>query len=287
MSSSQETQDAPDRVDQGAPDRAGQGAPDRAGQDAPDRAGQADPWYDIEEPEGGSTSLHKAIALMVAVIVVAVVVLAIFTTRQAPQLEPGKPVPGEDQVLSMLQGVPQHGFMLGNPSAPLTLVEFADLRCGACAEFEKQELPDLISGYVRSGELKLVFRPLDLNGPDSLKAARFAAALAQQNRLWQFAGLVYRNQESASKPFVTETYVAALIAAIPGADLAEASTAHGSAKVNGEIARFAALAQRRHLTATPAFLLSRSGGHARALPPKSLVDSSAFDATLEAMLRRR
>lgn len=240
-----------------------------------------------EELESSSASLHKTIAALVAVVVIAVVVLAIFTTKKPATLQPGKPVPGEGETISMLQGVPQHGFVLGAANAPLTLVELADLRCAQCAEFAKEGLPELVASYVRTGELKLIFRPLDLNGPNSLTAARVAAALARQNRLWQFMGLVYHNQESTTQPFVTETYLAALIEAIPGADFAEALAESRSAKVNGEIARFAALVQRRHLTATPAFLLSRSGGEARALPTNSIIDSSAFGATLEAMLKHR
>jgi hypothetical protein len=38
-------------------------------------------------------------------------------------------VSGVDRVLAMLKGIPQNGVTLGDPSAPVELVEFADLQC--------------------------------------------------------------------------------------------------------------------------------------------------------------
>src|SRR4051812_750117 len=64
-------------------------------------------------------------------------------------------------------GIPQQGAALGRPTAPVTLVEYADLQCPYCAEWARRTLPVLASDYVRSGRLRIVFRGLAFVGPES------------------------------------------------------------------------------------------------------------------------
>ena len=73
------------------------------------------------------------------------------------------------------RGVPEHGGVLGDPRAPLTLTEYVDLQCPICAEASKQTLPWLVKNYVRTGKAKLELRTLHFIGPDSARAARVAA----------------------------------------------------------------------------------------------------------------
>ncbi|MHB1467877.1 MAG: DsbA family protein [Solirubrobacteraceae bacterium] len=234
--------------------------------------------------ESSSAPLHVAVGALAVVAIVLAAIVALVATKGSHKLHPGQPIPGETKTFQMLSGVPQHGFALGSASAPVTLTEYADLHCSTCAEFANDALPELVSEYVATGKLRIVFQPLDSN-PDSLRAARIAAALALQNRLWQFVGLLFRNQESANKPFVTETYVASLIEAIPGAELARALGARNTTTVAQEIARFATEAHRRGLSASPSFELSRTGGRERRLRPTSLVDAASFASAIERELK--
>lgn len=235
--------------------------------------------------EPSSARLHLIVAGLVLLAVLAAGLVAAFATKSTSKLQPGRPVPGEDRTIALLTGVPQHGYALGSPKAPVTLVEYADLRCGSCAEFSNDVLPDLVRTFVDSGELRIVFHPLDVNGPDSVAAARIAAALARQNVLWQFVSLVYRNQEKGA--FVTETYVGAIVATIGGANLAEALVEREKAGVASEVARFAAQAQRLRLRTQPAFMLYRTGRRAQAFRPSSVVNSAAFAETVESLLPKR
>ena len=83
---------------------------------------------------------------------------------------------GAAKVAAMLRGIPQHGVDLGSPKAPVTLIEFADLQCPYCAQWERNALPVLIRKYVRPGKVRIVFIGMTFVGPDSAKA--FSAALA-------------------------------------------------------------------------------------------------------------
>ena len=79
---------------------------------------------------------------------------------------------------TLLGGIPQHGTTLGNASAPVTLVEFADPQCPYCGLWERNALPDVIDHYVRTGKVRIVFNGLAFVGPDSETALRTALAAA-------------------------------------------------------------------------------------------------------------
>jgi len=51
------------------------------------------------------------------------------------------------------------GYLMGNPNAPVKLVEYASITCHVCAEFEEQGGPRLRDHYVRSGQVSWEYRP--------------------------------------------------------------------------------------------------------------------------------
>jgi protein-disulfide isomerase len=95
---------------------------------------------------------------------------------------------------ALLRGIPQDGAALGSPDAPVTLVEYADLQCPYCAQWSQTAFPELVRGYVRTGQLRMVFRGLAFVGPDSETAVRTAVAAGEQDRLWDVVRLLYANQ---------------------------------------------------------------------------------------------
>jgi protein-disulfide isomerase len=219
----------------------------------------------------------------VGVIAIAAVALTVLRSPSTSQLAPGKPVPGSGSVHKLLAGIPQHGETLGDPRAPVTLVEFGDLQCPSCAVFAHDALPTIVSRYVRSGRVQLVFRGLHIIGSDSLRAARMAYALGEQNHLWEFVELMYSNQGAENSSYVTDRYLRALAGVIAGADVARALTQRGSAAVTTEIAQADSQAKRLRIKGTPAFLLSRSGEAARRFNPSEL-DSGSFTGPIDHLL---
>jgi protein-disulfide isomerase len=53
---------------------------------------------------------------------------------------------------------PEGGFMMGNPNAPVKVVEFGSMTCGACAAFSQEGEPQLVQKYVKSGQVSFEFR---------------------------------------------------------------------------------------------------------------------------------
>lgn len=58
------------------------------------------------------------------------------------------------------------GFIMGNPKAKVTLVEYGSYTCPHCAAFQKEGVPALKSKYIAPGKVRFEFRSFVRNGPD-------------------------------------------------------------------------------------------------------------------------
>src|SRR5215213_3134107 len=99
-----------------------------------------------------------AIAAVVLAIVIALSASSASTSSPSPAAAPVAPT-------ALLQGIPERHGVLGDPNAPVTVTEFLDLQCPACAAAARTELPALISDQVRSGRVKLRAEVLHFLGP--------------------------------------------------------------------------------------------------------------------------
>ena len=70
---------------------------------------------------------------------------------------PAIPAPNESGWTSIVQETPESGFRMGNPDAPVKLVEYASVTCPHCATFSRQATGSLTQ-LVKSGHLSWEFR---------------------------------------------------------------------------------------------------------------------------------
>jgi protein-disulfide isomerase len=75
---------------------------------------------------------------------------------------------------------PEGGFRMGNPAAPLKLVEYASYTCPHCAHFVAQGVPQLIARYVRSGRVSFELRNF-VRDPYDLSAALLSRCAGPRN----------------------------------------------------------------------------------------------------------
>ena len=150
---------------------------------------------------------------------------------------------------------------LGNPSAPVTIVEYTDFECPYCRR-SVAVLQELLEQY--QGKVRLVVKqtPLDMH-PNAMPAALMFEALALQNgaTAFKFYELMYAEQERLTKEgqrFVEEA------ARRVGADVPRALRDQGSEAVRARVAADVAEGQAFGFTGTPAFLVngvSLQGAH--------------------------
>ena len=200
---------------------------------------------------------------------------------QAAQTASGA-IPGQKESGEMLAGIPQKGIYLGKADAPVRLVEFADLQCPICREYSLQSLPQLGQDYVRTGKVRMEFRNLSFLGPDSITAGRAAAAAAQQNKLWNFADVLYYNQGEENSGYVTRDFIDRINKAA-GVDSAEADAFAKSAASQEPLGAANTMANQLGVNATPTILVGKRGGELKAVDADA-TDVSAYKSAIDAVL---
>lgn len=160
---------------------------------------------------------------------------------------------GASEVSQSLRGIPQEGLVLGNPDAPVELVEFGDLQCPVCAGYAKEILPPIIESHVKAGHVKIEFRNFTIIGPQSTDAGAAALAAGAQGRGWNFVELFYRNQGGENSGYADDAFLEAVAKGAGVKDLTQWN--QDRAKFTAEVEATTAEAQKLALTGTPSFAI--------------------------------
>lgn len=81
--------------------------------------------------------------------------------------------------------------VLGDPSAPVTIVEYGDFKCPFCARFFAETEPQLLSEYIDAGKVRFVWRDFPNIDAESRTAAAAARCAGHQDRFWQYHDALY------------------------------------------------------------------------------------------------
>ncbi len=86
--------------------------------------------------------------------------------------------------------------ILGDPSAPITIVEFGDYQCHQCYNWFHNTKPAIFENYVDTGKANFVFVDLAFLGRDSPRAAQASYCAEDQGKYWEYHDILYNSQES-------------------------------------------------------------------------------------------
>jgi len=78
----------------------------------------------------------------------------------------GKAAPAGTTWVETVTRTPDGGWLMGNPDAPVKLVEFGSRTCHVCADFDKAAYEPLTQRYVATGKVSYEFRDFLRNGAD-------------------------------------------------------------------------------------------------------------------------
>lgn len=121
--------------------------------------------------------------------VVAVVVAAfLFLMPKEATIDAG----GGDATVAGALALKDHDIGMGDPNAPIKLIEYASAGCGACAAFHIQVMPKIKEEWIDKGHVYYVLRdfPLDFVAAGASMIAR----CLPRDGFYPFMDILFRNQ---------------------------------------------------------------------------------------------
>ena len=90
--------------------------------------------------------------------------------------------------------------IIGNPNAPITIIEFSDFQCPFCARFHVETFPSIMNEYIDKGQVKLVFRdfPIQSIHPNALPASVASECANEQGKFKEMHDKLFENQKEWS-----------------------------------------------------------------------------------------
>jgi protein-disulfide isomerase len=213
-------------------------------------------------------------AAFLALCVVAVLIIISQSGGGGSGAGAGGAVQDVSLIQDQLQGIPQHGTVLGDPTSKVTVVEFGDLQCPVCKAFSFDTAPALIANQVRPGDVKYEFRQFTVINQDSIPAAKAALAAGEQRRYWNFIELFYRNQGEEGTHYVTDDYLTSIAKGAGVPDIARWNQDRQSSKWDSVLASVQSETRSLGISATPTIVVEGPGGRrvvgSGVLPPDQI-----------------
>lgn len=146
-------------------------------------------------PEDKKQMQHNKLSIPFAIVIAGMIIAgtiyfrAIGSDSSAPQI---KASTDKAEGLEKINPITGDDHILGNPNAPVKIVEYSDFECPACKVFQKIMM-GVMDDYGKSGKVAWVYRqfPIDLlhplNAREEAVASECAAELGGNDSFWKFA----------------------------------------------------------------------------------------------------
>ena len=144
--------------------------------------------------------------------------------------------------------------ILGDPEAPITIIEYSSLTCPHCAKFHKETLPDVKDKWIEEGKARIVYRHFPLDGL-ALRGAMVANCM-EGDRFFTFLEALFHGQKlwvQANDPVKALSQVAAL-AGLNGERFA--ACLENEAEANAILERLKHGEATYQISSTPTFIVN-------------------------------
>ena len=147
-------------------------------------------------------------------------------------------------------------MQLGNPDAPVTVIEYASFTCPHCATFHSGNFKKLKSDYIDSGEINFIYREVYFDRPGLWASA--VARCAGPEKFFGIADLLYKGQSEwaqAGDPaaIVNELRKIGRLAGIESDTLE--SCLQDAQKLRTLVAWYEENAEKHGINSTPSFVI--------------------------------
>lgn len=203
-----------------------------------------------------------AIGAIIASITITLVIFGFNNSSNEIELSI-EPTPEMDQIgpkkITMDTFLSNGSPILGDPDAPITLVEFGDYQCHYCNVFFQSIEKDILKNYVDTGKVKIIFKDYNIIGEDSVKASQGAHCANDQGLFWEYHDILYSNWTGENNGWASSENLAIFAQQI-GLNMNKWSECMNKGSHSQIILKSNDDARTLQLTGTPAFFIINSEG---------------------------
>ena len=130
------------------------------------------------------------VSILIAAIMISGSIFYVVGSRKSPDQNQNS---GSEtaSVSSLNLNIAEDEVILGDPKAPVTLIEYADFQCPFCAKLHSETIPLLVKEYVNTSKVKMIYRHFPFLGPESPAAAEAVECAKDQGKFWSYEGAIY------------------------------------------------------------------------------------------------
>jgi protein-disulfide isomerase/uncharacterized membrane protein len=156
-------------------------------------------------------------------------------------------------------GVTAEGdYFMGNPDAPVTIIDWGSFGCGACAGHVRETMPLLQKRYIETGKVKYIYRPLlfDVEEKNEQLAAEALYCAGDEAKFWEMHDWMFLNVNRWGQ---YPDIIGALVDMAPaevGLDGAALRSCLEQEKYRDHVLNLTEDASARGVTGTPTFLVN-------------------------------
>jgi len=172
--------------------------------------------------------------------------------------------------------------ILGDPNAPLTLVEFGDYQCTYCKKFFDETEESIMINYVETGKVKMLFKDFIVVNEDSLNAASAAHCANDQKMFWQYHSTLYNNWDGEGTGWASPEQLHQFAFTL-GLDMTEFSECISNSKWKDLVVSSHGDGRTLGVSATPTFFILNENNEALKITGAQRYDvfQDVFDSLLE------
>ncbi len=148
------------------------------------------------------------------------------------------------------------GNTMGDPNAPVKMVEYADFQCPYCQRYWQETEPQIIDAYVKTGKVYYEYRSVGaFIGPESEAAAQAAYCAGDQGKFWEYRAVLFSHWTGENVGDFSDSHLKQYAASL-GLDGSTFDSCLSSGKYSGLIQQDVSHAKADGVQATPSFVIN-------------------------------
>jgi protein-disulfide isomerase len=189
-------------------------------------------------------------------IIVAGALIAGALYYRAPSQPAAVVTPTPDSGPTVVLNIDKDDSVLGNPDAPITVINFSDFQCPFCGRHVTTTEKQIVDKYVKTGKVKLVFRNFAFLGQESVWAGAAVECAKEQDKFWQMHDYLFSHQNDENQGAFSKDNLKKL-AADAGLDTAKFNVCFDSGKYEAKVQSSAQESSKYGVISTPTTFIGK------------------------------